>query len=292
MLYSAFISRLRAQCGDIKRAIHVDWTGDGATTVFQMPTDTFPVYDDSTTYTVKVAGVAKTETTHYVLDKLTGTLTMVSTPTNGQAVTIDCQAAHLRDEDWLNIINDVIRSLGDDFWKEFVDTTNFTATSGMLSLSLVASQVNCIAVYEFARRLNTESQWQNVEDRVNWRYDRDNNIIYIGRSDAFSVTGELLRIRGLKTFTIGTAVTDTIDVQDKFLTILEYGSLARYWAYRYKDVVELVTKITQESSRTPLQELMMLNDRFERKYENEKAKLKPMKPPKIIPARLNNGGAP
>lgn len=291
MTYATWINQIRSQSGDTKRRTHVDWLGDGTTNVFQMPADTFPVLDDTTTYAVKVATVLKTETTDYTLDKVTGTLTFVSTPTNGQAITVDGVAVHLLNADWLQITNDVIKSLGDDYWKEFVDTAH-TASAGMLSLSLAALQPQCIAVYDFSRRFTSQEEWTTVEEICNWRYDRDNNIIYVGISDAFGVNGELLRIRGLKTYILGTAITDTIDVQDKFLTVLEYGCLARYWRWRYKNVVELVTKMTQENTRTPLQELIMLSDRFDRLYELEKAKLKPGKPARIIPPYREGGGRP
>jgi hypothetical protein len=288
--YATLIAQLRNQVGDTKRKIHVDFTGDGTTTVFQLPTDTYPVLESS--YTLKVAGSTQTETTNYTLDKNAGTIVFVTTaPTNGQAVTFDGTAVYLTDADWLGVINQVIYSMGDDFWKEFVDTAH-TATVSMLSLSLVALQANCIAVYEFQRRTSTSVDWHPVEEDVNWRYDRDNNIIYLGNLNAFGVTGELLRIRGLKKYTIGTAISDTLDVQDKFLTILEYGCIARYWRWRYKSVVELVSKMSQEASRTPLQELIMLSDRFDRLYEIEKGKLKPGKPARIIPPYKEGGGRP
>lgn len=291
MNYLTWINQLRAQSGDIKRRVHVDWTGNNSDTVFQMPADTFPVLDDDTTYTVKVNGVTQTETTHYSLDKTTGTLTMVNTPGSNIPVTIDSVAVYLRDADWLQITNDVIRSLGDDFWKEFVDTAH-TTTANMLSLSLTSLQPLAIAVYEFQHRQNSSSEWRAVEEICNWRYDRDNNIIYIGVQTAFPNTGDALRIRGLKTYTLGDTTDDTLDVQDKFLTVLEYGCLARYWRWRYKDVVELVSKMTQESSRTPLQELIMLSDRFDRLYDIEKSKLKPQKPARMIPQFKHGGGRP
>src|SRR3990167_5335865 len=292
MLYSALITQLRNQVGDTRRRTHVDWTGDGTTTVFQLPDDTFPVLDQAGTYTLKVAGSTQTETTNFTLDKNTGTIVFVTTaPTNGQAVTFDASAVYLTDQNWLDVINQVIYSLGDDFWKEFIDTAH-TATINMLSLSLVALQANAIAVYEFQRRVNTTDDWFPVEEDVNWRYDRDNNIIYIGNVDAFTLTGEFLRIRGLKTYTLGTATSDTVDVQDKFLTIIEYGCIARYWRWRYKSVVEMVSKMSQENSRTPLQELIMLSDRFDRLYEIEKGKLKPGKPAHMIPPYKNGGGRP
>lgn len=290
MLYSAFITELRNQVGDTKKRVHIDFTGDGTTTVFQLPSGTFPVLENS--YTLKVAGATQTETTDFTLDKDAGTIVFVTTaPTNGQAATFDAQAVYLTDANWLEIINDTTRSLGDDFWKEFVDTT-LTATANMLSLSLVAAQVNGIAVYQFQRRVNTTDEWTPVEESTNWRYDRDNNVIYVGSRNAFTLTGELLRIRGLKTYTLGTSTSDTIDVQDKYLTIIEYGCLARYWRWRYKSVVELVSKMSQETSRTPLQELVMLSDRFDRLYETEKAKLKPGKPARIIAPYKEGGGRP
>ena len=295
MLYSALITQLRNQVGDTKRRVHVDFTGDGITTVFQLPTDTFPVYDGTGTsaHVLKVAGSTQTEDTNYTLDKDAGTIVFITTaPGNGVAITYDAIAVYLTDQNWLDVINSVIYSMGDDFWKEFVDTSNFTTTANMTSLSLVASQANAIAVYDFQHKTSSTEDWTPVEKFVNWRYDRDNNIIYIGVRDAFTVTGESIRLRGLKKYTIGTAVSDTLDTQDKFLTIIEYGSIARYWRYRYKSVVELVSKMSQESSRTPLQELIMLSDRFDRLYEIEKGKLKPVKPAHIIPPYKEGGGRP
>lgn len=291
MTYATKIAELRAQCGDIKRRVHVDWTGDGTTNVFQMPDDTFPVYDDSSTYAVIVNAVTMTETTEYTLDKTAGTLTLVSTPTNGQAISIDCIAVYLTDADWMTVLNATIRSLGDDFWKEFVET-DITTTNGALSVDLTSERPNAIAVYEFQHRTSATENWRVVEEFANWRYDRENNIIYVGRNDVFTANGELLRIRGLETYTLGDDPTDDLDVQDRFHTILEYGALARYWQWRYKSVVELVSKMSSESSRTPLQELMMLADRFTRQYMEEKAKLKPQKPPRVIPRYLEGGGRP
>ena len=291
MLYSTWINQMRAQSGDVRRRVHVEWTGNGSDTAFQMPEDTYPILEETSTYTVQVNSVLQTETTHYSLDRNAGIITFVTAPPNGELVEIDSMAVYLLNADWLQVMNDVIKSLGDDFFKEFVDTAH-TATVNMLSLSLVALQANAIAVYEFQRRVSTDNEWEPVEERVNWRYDRDNNIIYIGKRTAFTLANELLRIRGLKTYTLGDDITDTLDLQDKFQTILEYGCMARYWRWRYKSVVELVSKMSQESSRTRLQELIMLSDRFDRLYEIEKGKLKPAKPARIIPPYKNGGGRP
>lgn len=291
MTYADYIALLRAQVGDVPRYEHVSWTADGQSNVMVMPPDTYPVYDGAE-YTVKVGGVLQTEDVDYTLDKTGGTMRFVSTPTVNTTITIDHQRVRQLDSHYLEIINDVVKSLGNDFFKEFVDDSTFTTTSGMLSLSLATDIPKCTAVYEFQYRRTTSEDWQPVAELANWRYDADNKIIYIGIADAFPESGYQLRIRGLKGYDLGTATSDEIDVQDKFLTIIEYGFMARYYRWRYKDVVELVSKMSTEATRTPLQELIMLVDRFERSFEMEKARLKPQKPAKIVPRFLQNGGRP
>lgn len=281
---------MRNQSGDTRRRVHVDWTGDGSTTVFQMPFDTFPVLDQSGTYVVRVNSVTKTEVTDFTLDKETGTLVFVVAPTNGHAISIDSSAVYMTDDSCLNVTNDVITSLGDDFFKEFLDDTTLVTTANMLSLSLVSSFPTCIAVYDLFHRQNTSENWVPVENYCNWRYDREGNKIYFSDRNAFTVAGELLKIRGLKTYAKGTAVSDTLDVQDRFLTVLEYGFLARYYRWAYKRVIETVSKMMTENTRTPLQELIMLSDRFDRLYEAEKMKLKPAKPPRMIPSYKEGAG--
>lgn len=292
MTYGEFITDLRNQSGDTRRRIHVDFIGDGSTTIFQMPTDTFPVLDDTGTYVVKVNGSVQTETTDYTLYKNEGTIALNTAPADGIAVAIDASAVYLTDDDWIAVLASTVRSLGDDFWTEFVDEDNFTTAASMTSLDLTASRPNCIAVYEFQDKTNSGDNWGIIETRGNWRYDRENNIIYIGKNTMFPTSNVSVRIRGLETYTIGDSTDDDISVQSRFHTILEYGALARYWRYRYKSVVELVSKMTTESTRTPLQELIMLSDRFDRLYEIEKGKLKPQKPSRIIPRMREDGGRP
>jgi len=291
MIYSDYITQLRNQVGDTRRRVHVDWTADGTTTVFQMPVDTYPVLDQVLTYDVKFGGVSKAESTDYTIDKEAGTLVTTSAQSNGVVISIDSSAVYITDAGWLQIINNVIKSLGDDFWKEFVDAGLLT-TSNMLSLSLVTSNPECIAVYDFWYRTGNKEDWIIVENLTNWRYDRENNILYVGDRNTFSSASQPLKIRGLKTYILGILVDDTIDVQDRFMTIIEYGAIARFWRYRYKYVVELVSKMVMESSRTPLQEIVMLSDRFDRLYNAEKLKLKPIKPPRIIPPFKEGGGRP
>ena len=292
MTYAEYIAQLRPQVGDNPKRTGASWLADGTITAFQMPKGTFPVYDDASRYVVKDNGTEQTENTDYSLDKESGTLVFATAPSAGHTITIDCSVVHLTNASWISHINAGIRSLGKDFFKEFTDDTTFTSTANMLSLSLATGQPNCIAVYGFQWRGSSSEDWEDVSNFVNWRYDPDNNIIHIGLRTAFYATGNALRIRGLKTYTIGDSVSDDLDVQDQYLTVVEYLVKARYWKHRYQDVVETVTKQTQDATRTPLQNLIMLADRAERDYEAEKAKLKPMKPAQFIPKYLEGGGRP
>lgn len=288
MLYSEKIGELRAEVGDTRRRVHVDWIGDGSTTVFQMPADTFPVLDQVGTYLVKVAGVTKTEASDYTLDKRTGTLTINSAPTLNQAITIDNSAVYLIDADWLTIINQVIHSLGKDYFKEFVDET-LTSTRGMVSLDISTAQPQAFAIYELTYRMDSGSNYMLVDDISNWRYDEDGNKFYFGTNTGF-LGAYGLKFRGLRRYIVGDAVTDTLDVQDRYLSVIDNGAIARYWKHRYKSVVELVSKNTTENTRTPLQELMMLADRYTRDFESDRKRLQPTKPPRTIPNYNPKGG--
>lgn len=289
MLYSTFISSLRVQVGDLEKHVHVDWSGDGTTTVFLMPLLTFPVLESS--YTVKIGGVTKTETTDYTLNKETGAIVFTSAPANAALITMDAKRVSLLDSVWLDILNATVRSLGDDFYKEFTDDTQVT-TANMLSFDLATPQPKCIAISDVMYREVSSDDYEPIENFVNWRYARDENKLYFGSREAFPLSGKTIKLKGLKTYVLGTTVADTFDVQDKYLTVIEFGAIARYWRYKFRENIESLSKMTQETTRTPLQELIMLADRYDRWYTEEKAKLKPMKPARIIPVKVQNGGRP
>ena len=112
---------------------------------------------------------------------------------------------------------------------------------------------------------------------------RTSNTIYIGSRYTFTTT-DALRIRGLKKYTIATTTSSTLDVPDNMQQLLKLGCEEQYWRWRYKDVIESVTKLTTENTRTQLQEFVMLSDRARRLFETDRARLKPKKPARIIPA--------
>lgn len=292
MLYSDLITALRKQTGDVSRPVHVDFTADGITTIFQLPVDCFPVLDQVGTYQLAKNGTVLSEGGDYSIDKDAGFITMTVMPNANDILAWDGRAIWLTDASWLSIINDTIKSLGFDFFIEFTDMTNFVSVFQALTLDITSIYPNVFAVYQLAMRTSASDDFIGLENYANWRFSRDDKQIYIGSQNGFYASGFQIKVRGLQSYTLGTVVTATIDVQDAYMTIIQYGSIARYWKWRYKSVVELVSKMTQEATRTPLQELMMLSDRFERDYESEKARLKPQKPALVIPVYKEGGGRP
>lgn len=292
MLYSSWITRCRNQSGDLRRRRHIDWLGDNTSTIFQIPDDCYPVLDQSGTYVVKVGGVSKSEGSDYTLDKETGTLVFAAAPGTNVTVTIDHSSVRVTDAGWMQITNDVIKSMGDDFYTEFTDSTNLTTTANMSSLSVNAANTRCTELYDLLYRESSAMPWTPINKLCNWRHQREDNTIYFGRSDVFTTTGWGLKIRGLASYALSDTVSDTMPVQDRFHTVLENGCLDRYWQWRYKEVVQLISKMSTETTRTPLQELIMLSDRYHRLFLDEKNKLKPMKPAYRIPNHNPHGGHP
>lgn len=276
MTNAELILELRKEVGDVKKTVAANWTGDGTTKVFLLPLLTFPVLESS--YTITVAGAGLTETTEFTIDRESGRIDLVSAPTNGQAVQFIGLRVALTDESWLEIIRDTVRAMGDDFWKEVTDIASYTTTANMLEKDISAG--NWVAIYDVYRRIASTSNFEIV---TNWRFSPDEGKLFFGDRDEFDTTGQALKVRGLKKYTLPTTTAGTFDVQDRYLTIVKYGAVARYWRYKMREVVETLSKVTQESTRTQLQEFIMLIDRYERWYERDFARLKPAKPARFIP---------
>lgn len=289
MTYLTFIGELRKQLGDKAKPFSVSFEGDGTSTVFQLPENAYPVIDDAT-HQLYVNSVLQVDDTDYVFDEATGSFTMTIAPTNGVAVVMTGYSVRLTNADWLVLVNDVIRSLGKEFFREFIDTS-MSATVGATTISLTSAQPYCIDVYEFERRASTSLDWTPMEYTSNWRYDNENNTLRVASLSTFT-TADLLRVRGLKKYTLGATTAATLDVPDDMQQLVKLGCEEQYWRWRYKDVIESVSKTTTENTRTQLQEFVMLSDRARRLFEVDRARLKPKKPSRNIPKAIDGQGRP
>lgn len=274
MTYGDFIQTLRVQSGDLPKSMAADWVANGETKVLLLPLLTYPVVADS--YTLKLGGVPLTETTDYTINLETGRIDLVDMPSDGDIFEFTGERVSLTDSAWITIVNNVIRSMQEAFFKEVTDIVSYTSSANMRSLALAGF----IAVYDVGW---FPSGSNNRQDISNWRWSPDEEKLYFGDYYEFTTAGRPMFIRGLKKYTLGTDVDDTLDMQDRFLSVLELGCVARYWRYKIRENVETITKITQETTRTALQEIIMLADRWDRWFQIEWQKLSPPRPSYKIP---------
>lgn len=285
MLYSAYISKLRAEVRDLAKPMHNDMTGDGSTTLFQL-TD-FPVLEGS--YIVQVASSQKTENTDYTIDRESGLITFAVAPSAAAAVDVDYKYAHLTDASWLTIINRVLSDMRGEFFREVVND-DFEDT--------VADEIEkdapdeCIDVIQWWYKTtdNPSVRWTLVKDAgINWRYSKESNKIHlgIGFNSAYRT-----KLHYLKGYVLGDATTDDLDIQAEFEGVLQLGCIWKYWDYRLADRVEVTTKVTQERTITPLENIRNLSTHYYRLYLKEKGRKKPTKPGRLLGNSVNGGGTP
>lgn len=276
MLYSDFITRLRAEARDNPRAMHYDWTGDGSIVLFQLGDGDYPVLEDS--YTFKINAVTQTEPSQYSLDNEGGLITTQSAPTDGHPITLDYKKVKVTDDSWLNIINYVIDDMEGSYFRE-VDDPNFgNATQDAIEYS---GPTNCIDVVQFFYRTvdNASLDWEPVIEYTNWRYSKDENELKLGSA---LVAGYPMRLHYLKGFARGTAVTDTLDIQDRFLGVLQLGCMWRYYDFLLGLRAQEQTKASKEEDLSPLSSLREQSRHYKRLYEEAKSKKKPTKPSRIL----------
>ena len=133
MLYSEFITTLRKELKDFGKIHQETFDGDASTLNFVLKE--VPIKDSS--YVVKISGVTKTETTDYTIDKDTGVLTFVVAPASASDnVSVSYQSVKIRDDDYIQLINDGIDNFRWKFWKEAIDTTTFTTVKDQYEYDL------------------------------------------------------------------------------------------------------------------------------------------------------------
>lgn len=272
MTYAQFITRLRAEANDNGIPEHVEFTGDGTTTLFQIPEGDFPVLESS--YTVKVNGSTQTETTAYTLDKEAGLIRFSSAPTDGHPVTIDYKKVKLTDSSWINIINYILDDMEGPFFKEVDDPAFDTSEADTISYSGPSLALDVVRFY-FKTSDNASIDWSHAKEFTNWRFSRDENLIKLGRSFP---AGYPLRVHYLKGFERGDESSDTLDIQDRFLGVLQLGCMWRFFDYLMARRTYQQIKAAKEDDLTPLSSIREQSRHYQRLFETQKQKKKPTKP--------------
>ncbi len=289
LTYGSFIAEERIAVGDIAKYIHDQQIGDGATTI--LITSEQPV--GTATLLIKKDGTAQVEGTAadgYTIDYQRGVITFATAAASDATLTVDYQRQRLTDESWLNIVNDTIRDMTPDFFKEVLDTTTSTTVANQKTYSMPSGCIMLVNAYFKTSSAATEDYQTLKGGGYNWRYSRDLNQLVLGNT--IPTAGYPLRWHYLSAFTLSTLTTGTVDVQDDYKTVLQCGARQRYWEYRQQDKVNLTSMVSTEKTMTPLQNLVVLATYWGNKYQLVKRSLKPTKPAHSLSAFVKGAGIP
>jgi len=289
LTYGSLVSEERIACGDLNKYIHDEQTGDGVTTI--LITSEQPV--GTNTLLIKVNGTALVEGTAangYSTDYQRGVITFGTAQASNATLTADYQRQILTDNTWVNIINDTVRDMVPDFFKEVIDTTTSTTVAYQKTYDLPTGCIMLVNTY-FKTSSADSVNYQTLKGGgYNWRYSKDLNQCILG--DTIDTAGYPLRWHYLSSYTLSTLTSATVDVQDDFKTVLQCGVRQRYWEYRQAEKVNVTTMISTEKTVTPLQNIIALSSYWGNKYQLLKRSLKPTKPSHPLSSYVKGAGIP
>lgn len=248
MTYAQFITKIRRLVRDFGVLTQDKWDGDGSTTAFR--TAERPILENS--YQVVIDSVQKTETTHYTLDRDTGVLTPTTAPSAGSDnVRIDYKYVFITDTEWLDIINDILYRWRNKIWKDHFDEATLDTVKDQDDYSLASISNNILWVEGLWFKKSSDVEWVEVNRDRNWKYLPDQNKINI--RPTFSSSDYDLRLQYLTSPTLGTATSDTLDIDSKFLGALKLACQAEYWSIQANEKVrETTSKIKEETFIDPM----------------------------------------
>ena len=277
MTYTNFISKLRIELKDLPRLQRDRWDGDASTKIF--PLSAVSVKDAS--YVVKVGGATKVETTDYAIDKDAGIITFVAAPAAGSD-NVECtyQSVNIRDEDYLEVINDGIDYFRWKFWR--MDTDEDTLTSVKDQYEYDCSGITGI-LYILKAWYKTSSgatTWQEIHGLTNYKYYARLQKLYV--DPPFGSSDWLMKLLYLKSFTKGTTVSATLDIPDEWLLPYKFYCYARYYERLIPEKIHETAAVTTLPSYTPAQVMFNIAQSFYEKADKTATKIAPKLPPMSI----------
>ena len=277
------ITKQRRFVRDFSKLTRETWDGDGSTLAFR--TNDNPILEAS--YTVKIGAVVQTETTDYTIDLDNGLVTFkaASVPASGDDnVSIDFKYAALRDEDWLEIFNNVIRDIRDSLYSEEIDTTNITTVAKQNEYSLATISTNIVDVLSIAMRTSSSNPWVDLRTLgMGWKYLAEANEIQI--NPTFDVAGNAMKIHYLYGFDEVTATTEDVDVPTKWFNVLKLYMAAEYYDRIVPDKLTETAVVTKERTYHPADTVIRAAEYYRNKGDEALKKVRPPKRAKPIPNR-------
>jgi len=273
MTYLEFISKLRVELKDFVHLHKEIFDGDASTLNFIVTH--VPIKDNS--YVVKVGGTEKTETTDYSLDRDTGILTFVSAPAAGSDnIEITYKEIKIRDEDYLEIINDAIDHFQWKFWEMDIDETTLTTVKHQYEYDCSGITGILYVLNSWYKASSGSTVWQAVSGLTNWKYYVGLTKLYV--NPTFDSTGLAMKLLYLKSFTKGTATSDTLDVPDKWILPYKYYIYARFYERLIPEKINETTAVTTQPSFTPAQAVFNIAQMYYQKADDVAKKLAPRIP--------------
>lgn len=277
MLYSDLIAKLRVELKDFEVLHRETFDGDNSTKNFLL--SHIPIKDGS--YTIKDGGSEKTENADYILNKDNGVLTFTTAPATGpERVEVSYSSVKIRDEDYLTIFNDAIDHFRWKFWKENTDTSTLTTTKDEYEKDISGLSDILYPLGFWYKSSSGSTVWIAVQGLTNWEwYPRQTKIII---SPPFDTTGLSLKVRYLKSFSKGTAVSDTVDVPDEWILPYKFYCYARYYERLIPEKIHETAAVTTQPSFAPAQVIFNIAEMYYRKADEVANKIAPKLPPLAI----------
>jgi len=281
MITSALISQCRREYGDQPKSVRVTRDGDGVNNLFNL--GFFPVIEGS--YIIYVASSAKTEISHYTLDKDNGDLKIVTTPSSGQEVKSEHKYAHWRDQNWNEAINQAIETLNArGFFRQIVrDKTVMAISANVQSYS---GPTNCVDLYEVLQSDDYTTSGNFIKLAANWRYDQDANKMVLGLIPSKANKLAVSYLRNLKTYT---ATSATLDALTDWMELLKKKAGATF----YRSLAGKIAKqgaATIDEGHFSFSNLRTMANDLDTQFEIEAKRKKPTRPAKDIEYHSEAGG--
>ena len=289
MTVSSFITILRLAVGDIGILTQNKFSGDGSTTAFR--TKNRPILDTAYQVYIYSGGVwsQQTETTHYTIDKDSGIITFITAPssgassgaTNDKNVRIDYKYAFMRDDEYLQIIANILRMWKRKLFAVATDETTFNSVVGADEYDLDTISTAIFWVIQVEYKTANESNWHALaHSGCNWTYEPTLNKVIVKPS--FQSTSHDLRFMYVTAITVPTATTETFALDEDFHPPVIKKGMAEYWkrfaSYKLKDT----GAISKENSYHPAVEIMRMAREMDADANVELGLVKPRYPVQAI----------
>lgn len=280
MTIATWIDKMRRFTRDFSVLTRETWDGDGATLAFR--TNNKPILESS--YTIKSDSVIRTETTNYTLDKDTGLLQflLASVPAIGSDnVSIDYKYANLRDEDWMEIYNNVVRDLRGKLYLEGIDTTHVTTVANQYEYALTGISTNIVDVLEVFYRTSSSKPWTEIgQTGMNWHYLPESNQLQL--RPYFDTSGYAMKIHYLYGFTEATTTSSTVTVPDKWLNVVKFYAAAEYYERIVPEKLTETAIVTKERTYHPADTVIRVADYYRKQGDKALAHVRPPKRGKAL----------